>query len=168
MIEKFIQAGILNPQDSGTLEAISNSTGANVVFVDATFVLPTSKENISENYITNRIPNARFFNIDHIKNIESDLPHSLPSKQFFEETLSNLGIKNTDIIVIYGQHGMIMGPARLWWMLNGFGHKNVLVLHGGIQAWKELGNKISNDTPKQPKKNKICSTKFQHKYSRNT
>ncbi len=147
MIETFIHAGIINPDDVAALEAHLKALNSRVVFLDATFVLPTSKENILETFSTNHIPNARFFDIKSIAKEDTNLPHMLPDYTVFEKALSTLGIKNDDFVIIYGQHGMIMGPARVWWMFKGFGHDRVAVLNGGLPAWIKEGFETNAKPP---------------------
>lgn len=110
-----------------------------VVFVDASFYLPGAKESAVENYKNEHIKGAVFFNVSEIKDSKSPLPHMLPSEEVFSREVSNIGIKNEDILVIYGQTGMVMGPCRAWWMFKGFGHKHVYILDGGLPEWKRQG-----------------------------
>ena len=139
MINKFVHAGIVNPQELDTLSQHTENAGLKLVFLDGTFVLPTSEEDVHQNYQDKRLPGAVFFDIKAIKDTSSDLPHMLPNAETFSNAVSALGINNADIIVVYGQHGMTMGPARVWWMFKGFGHDNVIVLNGGLPAWEKAG-----------------------------
>ncbi|MCD8566456.1 MAG: 3-mercaptopyruvate sulfurtransferase [Alphaproteobacteria bacterium] len=98
-------------------------------------------------YDKGHIPGARFFDIEEISDHRSDLPHMLPSAEAFADYVSALGIKNTDTVIVYGQAGIVMGPARAWWMFRTFGHDNVRVLNGGLPAWKSLGFPVKNTSP---------------------
>jgi len=40
--------------------------------------------------------------------------------------------------------------ARLWWMLDNLGHREVAVLDGGIAAWAEAGGRLTTDVPSWP------------------
>src|SRR5581483_10481688 len=40
-----------------------------------------------------------------------------------------------DVFVVAYDHGGASGAARLWWLLRHFGHDDVAVLRGGIDAW---------------------------------
>lgn len=106
-----------------------------VKIIDATFVLPGSDTNPQFEYNNKHIPGAVFFDIEKICDLTSPLPHMLPSKEVFEQALSKLGISSEDFIVIYGQAGMTMGPARLWWMFRLFKHDNIALLNAGLPAW---------------------------------
>lgn len=147
MINKFVHAGIVNPEELVTLKEHTENAGLNLVFLDGTFVLPTSNEDIKQNYQNKRLPGALFFNIKEIKDTTSDLPHMLPDADTFSNAVGALGITNTDVIVVYGQHGMVMGPARVWWMFKGFGHANIIVLNGGLPAYEHAGLQIETSAP---------------------
>ncbi len=160
MIEKFTHSGIINSKDIPLLEQYIAQKNKRIVFLDTTFVLPTSNENIAENFRNKHIPNALFFDIKAIANKSSSLPHMLPNKQAFEKAVSALGITNDDVIITYGQHGMIMGPARVWWMLKGFGHKDVMVLNGGLPAWIKSGCKTTSEQTKPLKPSQYKASEF--------
>tara|TARA_B100001989_G_scaffold252023_1_gene232818 strand:+ start:185 stop:1084 length:900 start_codon:yes stop_codon:yes gene_type:complete len=123
-------------------------TARKPVFIDASFVLPGSDVNIHENFKQEHLPDAIFFDIEDISDKNSQLPHMLPSKTYFEQKISALGVNNDDLLIIYGQHGMIMGPARVWWMFRVFGHENIMVLDGGLPAWKTARLPIESGAPK--------------------
>ncbi len=144
MFKQFIQDGIINVQEANTLNQKNTHSSRNIVFIDATFVLPTSDHDIYQNHIDRHISGALFFDIKSVADKESDLPHMIPSANTFSDAMSAMGIHNSDFIIIYAQHGMIMGPARLWWMLKGFGHEDVAVLNGGLPKWIESDLPISS------------------------
>ena len=150
----FPESCVIRAQEIKTL-------GQKPVFIDASFVLPDSEENIYENFEKEHLPEAVFFDIEAISDQSSHLPHMLPKAAFFEEKISALGIKSDDLLIIYGQHGMIMGPARIWWIFRYFGHDKVLVLDGGLPAWKAEGLPTETGGPKarQPSDYKIKTEK---------
>ncbi|MBI1301515.1 MAG: hypothetical protein GC137_07640 [Alphaproteobacteria bacterium] len=148
MTKTRLQNPIITPQELNAL--ISKKESADVKVLDATFVLPTSEENPQESFDQNHIPSAQFFDIKTVADPNSDLPHMLPPKDIFESALSKLGIENTDLVVIYGQNGWIMGPARAWWMFKVFGHENVVVLDGGLNGWKKYGFETTSDKSLYP------------------
>lgn len=121
--------------------------GTRVVFIDATFVLPTSTENIVENFNEKRIQDAVFFDIKAIADKTSPLPHMLPDTEQFSAAMSALGIRNDDLLITYGQHSMVVGPARAWWMFKGFGHHNVVVLNGNLPAWESANLPLDHNPP---------------------
>ncbi len=71
-------------------------------------------------------------------------------KEEFEVVMSNLGIKNTDTVVIVDDQGM-MNASRLWWILNLYGHKgDVFIVDGQIMAWEKAGLPMA--APSKPMK----------------
>jgi thiosulfate/3-mercaptopyruvate sulfurtransferase len=61
-------------------------------------------------------------------------PAFLPSPAGFEETMARLGISDATRVVVYDERGGIYA-ARLWWILNYFGHANVALMNGGWVKW---------------------------------
>lgn len=150
MINDYIPRAIIDPEDIENLQMQADAKGVRIIFLDASFVLPGSGENLLANYQKERIPGALFFDIEDVSDKSSPLPHMLPNIDDFNKGLSALGIMPDDILVIYGQHGMVTGPARVWWMMRVFGHDRVLVLNGGLPAWRNAGLPLSSDTPITP------------------
>ncbi len=159
MINQAIQSGIIEPEALHQLLNISTfpeikeeikehlPSGAQIKIIDGTFVLPTSTEKPYQSFSSSRIPSAIFFDIDEIADKNTDLPHMLPSPSEFEHAMSRLGISNDDFVVIYGQSGMVMGPARIWWTFRCFGHENVCVLNGALPAWKAAKLPLETASP---------------------
>ena len=160
MIDNFTNIGIINSKDITTLEKEANNNNRRIIFIDSTFILPNSHEDIYKNYKEKRITNAVFFDLKAISNKKSIYPNMLPEEKYFSEYASNLGIINSDILIIYGQHGMLMGPARAWWMFKWFGHNDVIVLNGGLTAWENEGFAIETNPPKAYKKSEYTASNF--------
>lgn len=145
--QTYTKSGIISPEDLNDLLSEKNSSHQNKIkLIDATYVLPGASINPKEEFQNKRIGNAVFFDIDHIAQKDTELPHMLPDAKTFAAEVSNLGISNDDLIVVYGQTGMIMGPARVWWTFKGFGHENIVVLDGGLPTWEKAGLE-TNSTP---------------------
>ena len=160
MIELLDEKVIIDPQEITELQMKIEGTQTRLVFVDASFYLPDTGKNAQELYRKAHIPNAVFWDIRDIKDHASPLPHMLPDKSLYEEKLSPIGIKNNDITIVYGQNGFIMGPCRAWWMLKGFGHKNVMVLNGGLPYWEAQGLPVTDkETETAPSQYKATSFK---------
>ena len=79
------------------------------------------------------IPEAVFLDNNWIRNPKAP-PTFLPTPQEFEALMSRLGIANTTRVVAYDDRGGIYA-ARLWWILNYYGHSNVALLDGGWVTW---------------------------------
>ncbi len=67
------------------------------------------------------------------------------SKEQLEKLFSNLGIKNTDTVVVY-DHVASCDAARLWWVLENYGFHNLKILNGGIKGWKAINGKLTTET----------------------
>ncbi len=150
-MEKFAAQGLLTSKDLESLNQKKTETkSGKTVILDSTFVLPSSSENPRENYNRSRIPGALFFDIEEIADHGSPLPHTAPTQEQFENGLSALGITPEDFVILYGQHGITMGPCRVWWTFRLFGHDNVAVLDGGLPEWIRNGGSIETGPPKSP------------------
>ena len=102
--------------------------------IDSSWYFPQEKRNAEQEFIECHIPGASFFDIDKIKDSESDLPHMLPSSEMFNSSVRKLGIGDGHKVVIYDGFGM-RSAARLWWMFKVFGYSDVVVLDGGFPKW---------------------------------
>jgi thiosulfate/3-mercaptopyruvate sulfurtransferase len=74
--------------------------------------------------------------------------HPLPSREQFAMTVARWGITpNTQVVVLDDQAAMF--AARAWWMLRWLGHDAAAVLDGGLAAWRDAGQPVSDgSTPK--------------------
>ena len=90
------------------------------------------------------IPGARRFDYDQqICKPDSTLPHMMPSAKLFEQKARQIGINRDSLIVVYDDVGMYASP-RAWWMLRAMGHQQVWVLDGGLPAWLEAGQPVTD------------------------
>lgn len=125
---------LITPQDLYT----RLSTPNNIRLIDATYPPRPG---------TPVIGNAQSFDIDAVADLDSPLPHTLPSPDVFAAAVGNMGIGNDDEIVVYDQSGMAMAAARVWWMFRIFGHKNVKILNGGLPLWHAMGLPLGHVSP---------------------
>ena len=64
------------------------------------------------------------------------------SPEKMEQLLSSLGVTSDTLLVLYdGQSNL--DSSRLWWILKLYGHHRVVLLDGGLSAWKESGHKVA-------------------------
>ena len=84
-------------------------------------------------YDDGHIPEAVFVDSNWIRNPKA-APTFLPTPQEFEALMSRLGIGNNTRVIAYDERGGIYA-ARLWWILNYYGHTNVALLDGGWVKW---------------------------------
>ena len=117
--------------------------------IDSSWYFPQEKRNAEQEFLECHIPGASFFDIDKIKDNDSDLPHMLPPSEMFNSTVRKLGIGDGHKVVIYDGLGM-RSAARLWWMFKVFGYSDVVVLDGGFPKWvKENRSTTAKITEKE-------------------
>jgi thiosulfate/3-mercaptopyruvate sulfurtransferase len=90
-----------------------------------------------ELYLEGHIPRASFLDVERELSAPPASPggrHPLPDADAFARAAGKAGIGPGAFIVAYDQ-GRTGGAARLWWLLRHFGHEEVAVLDGGIEAW---------------------------------
>ena len=86
------------------------------------------------------IPGAVPLSNDAIR-IPGHPPHFLPTVAEFESLMRQHGISNDTRVVVYDDRGGIYA-ARLWYVLNVFGHSNVALLDGGWTKWVKEGRPV--------------------------
>lgn len=119
-----------------------------IKLLDASWYLPTMKRNAYEEYCTQRLPGAKFFDIDGVSDTSSDLPHMLPSSDHFSKEMDRLGITNDDTVIVYDTAGVFSAP-RVWWTFRVFGHSDVAVMNGGLPKWRHLKYPLETSELKQ-------------------
>ena len=112
--------------------------------IDSSWYFPQEKRNAEQEFLECHIPGASFFDIDKIKDNDSDLPHMLPPSAMFNSTVRKLGIGDGHKVVIYDGLGM-RSAARLWWMFKVFGYSDVVVLDGGFPKWVKENRSTTAD-----------------------
>ena len=136
-------------------EWLSNNLNK-VKIIDASWHLVKNRNAIEE-YDKEHLKNAIFFDLDKNSNPKKDLSHGhfLPAIGSHEKSISELGILNTDRIIIYCNSDLI-SSCRAWFQFLYFGHdpKLVSVLNGGMKKWKLEGREITN------LKTKIVTSKY--------
>lgn len=114
--------------------------------VDASYYLPAQKRDADQEYAAGHIPGAVRFNHDKISDHSTNLPHMVPSPEFFAEEVGKLGISENDRIVVYDGPGIFSAP-RIWWLFRVMGAEKVKVLDGGIDGWKAEGRPLEAIAP---------------------
>ena len=134
----------------------------NVKIIDSSWHLPNTRRNGYKEYLKNHIKNSLFFDIDTYSKKNTDLPHMLVDISEWEKIVSDMGIENTDEIVIYDNSDLI-SSCRCWYNFLYFGHnpKFVKILNGGFKKWMSEGREVTtniervNKTNYQAKERKI-------------
>ena len=117
-----------------------------VKIIDASWHLAKNRNAIEE-YSKEHIEDAVFFDLDKNSNQEKYLSHGhfLPTISSHENSISEMGILNTDRIIIYCYSDLI-SSCRAWFQFLYFGHdpKLVSILNGGMKKWKLEDRKVTN------------------------
>jgi thiosulfate/3-mercaptopyruvate sulfurtransferase len=139
----------------------------NVVIVDCSFEL-LNPERGADLYVQQHIPGAVYAHMDTDLSgpvTASSGRHPLPQPQAFQQSMSRLGIGQDTWVIAYDRASNSFA-ARLWFLLNYYGHSQVSLLDGGFTEW--LNQNCPTETGKHhnvakkfsgiPAKNWIVST----------
>ena len=132
----------------------------NVKVIDCSWHMPQTKRNGFDEYCKEHIPNAIFFDLEKNSKLDTDLPHMLTDSRSWEKIMSDMGIENTDSIVIYDNSDVI-SSCRCWYNLIYYGHdpKLVHVLDGGLKKWKKENKSIDNKVVITKTSKYLCNEK---------
>ena len=124
-----------------------NIKDPNLRILDGSWHLPPTGRSGLKEFNLQHIPGARYFDIDEISDKNSSLPHMLPSSEYFSCCVEELGISNSNQVIVYDFEGLFSAP-RVWWMFRAFGHSNVSILSGGFNLWLKENRPISRELTK--------------------
>lgn len=128
------------------------STAPKTIPVCAAWFMPNDPEKRTglETFKKKRIPSARFFDIDEIKDSESEYPHMLPTCEAFADAMSRLGIKRDDELVVYDTEELgIFSAPRVAWTMRVYGHPKVHLLNN-FRIWVKEGLPVETGPPEVP------------------
>ncbi|KAJ5778743.1 hypothetical protein N7520_001989 [Penicillium odoratum] len=132
------------------------STSPRVIPLCAAWFMPNDPEGRTgiDSFRKSRIPQARFFDLDGVKDPDSPYPHMLPTCETFAEAMSELGIRRDDEVVVYdtAEVGIFSAP-RVGWTLRVFGHPNVHILNN-YRLWTREGFPTESGEPASVEKSK--------------
>ncbi|WP_421702830.1 3-mercaptopyruvate sulfurtransferase [Aliiroseovarius sp.] len=114
--------------------------------IDASWYMPADARDPKAEYEAAHIPGARFFDIDEISDLRSDLPHMAPPVEKFMSRMRAMGIGDGHQVVVYDGAGLF-SAARVWWLFRLMGKMDVAVLDGGLPKWQAEGRPIEDLPP---------------------
>ncbi|MCA0940016.1 3-mercaptopyruvate sulfurtransferase [Salipiger pacificus] len=114
--------------------------------LDASWYMPGSGRDPKAEYEAAHIPGARFFDIDEISDLRSELPHMVPPVDKFMSRMRALGVGDGHQIVVYDGAGLF-SAARVWWLFKLMGHDDIAVLDGGLPKWQSEGREVEDLPP---------------------
>ncbi len=128
-----------------------------VKVVDASWHMPKTKRNAFNEYLKEHIPASVFFDLDKISEENHAIPHMMPALKKWEFSISNLGINNSDHLVIY-DNSDVYSACRCWFSFIYFGHDpmKISILDGGFKKWKKQNRPTSNKAEKINKSNYVA------------
>jgi len=121
-----------------------------IVVLDGSMHLPTSGRDAKSEFAEQRIPGARYFDINEITDTSDPLPHMLPGPKKFASCVGKLGIGNGTRVVVYDSQGLF-SAARVWWMFQIMGHNDVAILNGGLPKWIAEDLEIEDGPARTPR-----------------
>jgi len=132
------------------LSSQSSSSAPRVITLCGSWFLPNDPKKRTGNatYLQKRIPGARFFDLDAVRDLQSPYPHMLPSQHTFATAMSLLGIAKQDTVVVYDTEELgIFSAPRVAWTLKVFGHEGVHVLNN-FRVWCQEGRETEGGAVK--------------------
>lgn len=128
------------------------STDAKVIPICAAWFMPNDPQGRTGPgaFKKKRIPGARFFDIDEVKDHDSSYPHMLPTCETFSDAMAKMGVTKQDELVIYDTEelGLFSAP-RVAWTMRVYGHPRVHVLNN-FKLWVEQGLPVETGQPLVP------------------
>lgn len=91
------------------------------------------------------VPGALWLDPEAIRD-PANKPTFMLAPPAFEREMARLGISNRTRVVLYDDRGGLLA-ARVWWMLNAYGHANVALVDGGWVKWTAEKRPTSTTTP---------------------
>jgi thiosulfate/3-mercaptopyruvate sulfurtransferase len=88
--------------------------------------------------------------IDWKKDLQDPVRRDFVDKAGFEALMSERGISNDDLVVLYGGNNNWFA-AYAYWYFRLYGHRNVKLLDGGRKKWELTSRELVTDVPARPK-----------------
>lgn len=128
------------------------STAPRIVPVCAAWFMPNDPQGRTglQSFKEKRIPTARFFDVDGVKDHDSPYPHMLPTCDHFAEAMSQMGLRKDDELVVYDtdELGLFSAP-RVAWTMRVYGHPKVHLLNN-FRLWVKEGHPVETGPPEVP------------------
>lgn len=141
----------MNPHLVSTDWLASQIGAPDLSIIDGSWYMPAFNRSGGTEYLERHIPGAVFFDIDGVADKSTNLPHMLPTPEAFAAAVGEMGISETDRIVVYDGAGL-GSSARVWWTFRTMGARSVQILDGGLPKWLAEGRAIEAGQPARPAK----------------
>jgi thiosulfate/3-mercaptopyruvate sulfurtransferase len=87
--------------------------------------------------------------IDWKKDLQDPVRRDFVDRVGFEKLLSERGISNDDLVVLYGGNNNWFA-SYAYWYFKLYGHQNVKLLDGGRKKWELESRELVTDVPQRP------------------
>jgi len=104
----------------------------------------------AENYAEGHLPGALHLAPDAVADPDAPITGALRSQTDLVAMLEALGVTKEQQLVFYDDKGGFHA-ARMFWLAEYLGHRNVAILNGGVQSWQEAGLPMSEVASKPTK-----------------
>jgi len=88
--------------------------------------------------------------IDWKQDLQDQVRRDFVNKEQFEKLLSDKGIGNDDLVVLYGGNNNWFA-AYAYWYFKLYGHDNLKLLDGGRKKWELDSRELVSEEPQRPK-----------------
>ena len=95
-----------------------------------------------DQFQTGHIPHAINIPYGKFNRSKKNVDGYVETPEVFKSLMENHGILNSDIVVLYSDWSFL-DSMRVYWIMDFYGHKNIKVLDGGIQAWVNDHSELS-------------------------
>jgi len=103
-----------------------------------------------EEYAADHIPGAVYVGwLTDIVEPDAPVKMTVASPERFAALMGRLGIGDEHLVIAYDDDGNHIA-ARLWWILNYYGHPTVRLLDGGYPKWAAEGRPVTAEVPHHP------------------
>ena len=93
---------------------------------------------------------ANAVKLDWKKDLQDPVRRDFIDKHGFEELLSDRGISNDDLVILYGGNNNWFA-AYAYWYFRLYGHANVKLLDGGRKKWELDSRDLATDVVQRPR-----------------
>jgi len=93
---------------------------------------------------------ANAVKLDWKKDLQDPVRRDFVDKHGFEELLSDRGISNDDLVILYGGNNNWFA-AYAYWYFRLYGHTNVKLLDGGRKKWELDSRDLVTEVPSRPR-----------------
>lgn len=132
--------------ETSELRGIINNNNVKIIDTSLYEKIDEKEVLLKSKFENERIPNSIYISLKEFSDVKNEVPFKMPSDKDFSNTMLKYNIKKEDKVVCYDRHG-IYTSARLWYTLKISGMKEVYVLNGGYNDWKNENLPIDTSPP---------------------